>query len=153
VNCFTRALENCKVNLDKVAIVSGIGCTGRVAGYTAMDSFHTTHGRAIPFATGLKLAMLGHAELYVDGQRVEAGEPLVAAGTAGENGNRLGAPRMAVALAWLLQRPGVVAPIVGASKPQHLRDALAALDVRLDAETVTSLEEVYVPHAVAGMAR
>jgi 2-oxoglutarate ferredoxin oxidoreductase subunit beta len=37
-------------------VVSGIGCSGRVAGYVAMDSFHTTHGRAIPFATGLKLA-------------------------------------------------------------------------------------------------
>ena len=37
------------------AIVSGIGCTGRVAGYMKLDSFHTTHGRAIPFATGLKL--------------------------------------------------------------------------------------------------
>jgi len=36
--------------------VSGIGCTGRVAGYMNLDSFHTTHGRAIPFATGLKLA-------------------------------------------------------------------------------------------------
>ena len=43
-------------NLDKVAVVSGIGCTGRVAGYLRLDSFHTTHGRAIPFATGLKLA-------------------------------------------------------------------------------------------------
>ncbi len=42
--------------LDKVAVVSGIGCTGRVAGYCNVDSFHTTHGRAIPFATGLKLA-------------------------------------------------------------------------------------------------
>ena len=39
-----------------MAIVSGIGCTGRVAGYVKLDSFHTTHGRAIPFATGLKLA-------------------------------------------------------------------------------------------------
>ncbi len=56
VNCFTRALLNSKVDLDKVAIVSGIGCTGRVAGYARLDSFHTTHGRAIPFATGLKLA-------------------------------------------------------------------------------------------------
>jgi 2-oxoglutarate ferredoxin oxidoreductase subunit beta len=56
VNCFTRALEESKANLDKVAIVSGIGCTGRVAGYANLDSFHTTHGRAIPFATGLKLA-------------------------------------------------------------------------------------------------
>jgi 2-oxoglutarate ferredoxin oxidoreductase subunit beta len=56
VNCFTRALEACGSNLDKVAVVSGIGCTGRVAGYARLDSFHTTHGRALPFATGLKLA-------------------------------------------------------------------------------------------------
>jgi 2-oxoglutarate ferredoxin oxidoreductase subunit beta len=56
VNCFARALVESKLNLDKVAIVSGIGCTGRVAGYLKLDSFHTTHGRAIPFATGLKLA-------------------------------------------------------------------------------------------------
>jgi len=42
--------------LDNLAIVSGIGCSGRVAGYVRLDSFHTTHGRAIPFATGLKLA-------------------------------------------------------------------------------------------------
>jgi len=56
VNCFTRALVESKINLDKLAIVSGIGCTGRVAGYLRLDSFHTTHGRAIPFATGLKLA-------------------------------------------------------------------------------------------------
>jgi 2-oxoglutarate ferredoxin oxidoreductase subunit beta len=59
VNCFTRALLESKANLDKVAIVSGIGCTGRVAGYVKLDSFHTTHGRAIPFATGLKLANPG----------------------------------------------------------------------------------------------
>lgn len=56
VNCFTRALMDAKTDLDRVAIVSGIGCTGRVAGYVKLDSFHTTHGRAIPFATGLKLA-------------------------------------------------------------------------------------------------
>ena len=43
-------------DLDKVAVVSGIGCTGRIAGYVRLDSFHTTHGRAIPFATGLTLA-------------------------------------------------------------------------------------------------
>ncbi len=56
VNCFARALFESKLDLDKVAVVSGIGCTGRVAGYVRLDSFHTTHGRAIPFATGLKLA-------------------------------------------------------------------------------------------------
>jgi 2-oxoglutarate ferredoxin oxidoreductase subunit beta len=56
VNCFARALLQSKLDLNKVAVVSGIGCTGRVAGYINLDSFHTTHGRAIPFATGLKLA-------------------------------------------------------------------------------------------------
>ncbi len=56
VNCFARALDGSGLDLDKVTIVSGIGCTGRVAGYLKLDSFHTTHGRAIPFATGLKLA-------------------------------------------------------------------------------------------------
>jgi len=56
VNCFTRALIDSKIDLKKLSIVSGIGCTGRVAGYVNLDSFHTTHGRAIPFATGLKLA-------------------------------------------------------------------------------------------------
>jgi 2-oxoglutarate ferredoxin oxidoreductase subunit beta len=44
------------MDLDKVAVVSGIGCTGRVAGYMKIDSFHTTHGRSIPFAVGLSLA-------------------------------------------------------------------------------------------------
>lgn len=56
VNCFAHALETSGLDLRKVAVVSGIGCTGRVAGYVNLDSFHTTHGRAIPFATGLKLA-------------------------------------------------------------------------------------------------
>jgi 2-oxoglutarate ferredoxin oxidoreductase subunit beta len=56
VNSFARALTDANLDLLNVAIVSGIGCTGRVAGYMNLDSFHTTHGRAIPFATGLKLA-------------------------------------------------------------------------------------------------
>jgi len=56
VNCFVRALEGCQIPLDQICVVSGIGCTGRVAGYLKLDSFHTTHGRPIPFATGLKLA-------------------------------------------------------------------------------------------------
>ncbi len=56
VNSFARALTDANMDLKNVAIVSGIGCTGRVAGYMNLDSFHTTHGRAIPFATGLKLA-------------------------------------------------------------------------------------------------
>ena len=56
VTSFADALKKSKIDLDDVAVVSGIGCTGRVAGYVKLDSFHTTHGRAVPFATGLKLA-------------------------------------------------------------------------------------------------
>ena len=56
VSSFADALRKSTLDLDKVAIVSGIGCTGRVAGYVKLDSFHSTHGRALPFATGLKLA-------------------------------------------------------------------------------------------------
>jgi len=56
LNCFVRALMDSGLDLNQVAVVSGIGCAGRVAGYLRLDSFHTTHGRAIPFATGLKLA-------------------------------------------------------------------------------------------------
>lgn len=56
VTSFAEALRKSKLDLDKVAILSGIGCTGRVAGYVKLDSIHTTHGRAIPVATGVKLA-------------------------------------------------------------------------------------------------
>ncbi len=56
VTSFAEAVKASGMDLDKIAVVSGIGCTGRVAGYVKFDSFHTTHGRAIPFATGLKLA-------------------------------------------------------------------------------------------------
>ena len=53
---FARAIVRSGLNPDKVSIVSGIGCSGRAAGYIKLDSFHTTHGRALPFATGLKIA-------------------------------------------------------------------------------------------------
>jgi aryl-alcohol dehydrogenase-like predicted oxidoreductase len=55
-----------------------------------------------------------------------------------------------VALAWLLARPGVVAPIVGATKPHHLEAAVRALDVTLDADEVVALEAPYRPHPVRG---
>lgn len=55
VNCFANAIEKAGIDYDNLHVVSGIGCTGRVAGYVNVDSFHTTHGRAIPFATGLAL--------------------------------------------------------------------------------------------------
>jgi aryl-alcohol dehydrogenase-like predicted oxidoreductase len=62
-----------------------------------------------------------------------------------------GMPPARMALAWLLQKPGVIAPIVGVSKPGQLDDALAALEIRLPEETATRLEEPYLPHPVAGI--
>ena len=61
-----------------------------------------------------------------------------------------GVPRAQVALAWVASRPGVTAPIVGASQPAHLKDAVAALSLELTAEEVATLEAPYIPHAVAG---
>ena len=61
-----------------------------------------------------------------------------------------GMPSAQVALAWLLQRPGVTAPIVGATKQGHLADALAAEELTLTEDEVRSLEEPYVPHPVLG---
>jgi aryl-alcohol dehydrogenase-like predicted oxidoreductase len=65
---------------------------------------------------------------------------------------RRGVPRAQVALAWVLHKPVVTAPIVGASKPQHLDDAVAALSLKLSTEEIAELEEAYVPHAVTGFA-
>ncbi|MCS6765282.1 MAG: aldo/keto reductase [Candidatus Protistobacter heckmanni] len=61
-----------------------------------------------------------------------------------------GAPRAQVALAWLAQKSVITAPIVGASKPQHLDDAVAALSLKLSAEEIKELEAPYVLHRVAG---
>ena len=62
-----------------------------------------------------------------------------------------GASRASVALAWLLRKPGVSAPIVGASKPGHYDDALAALELQLSDAEVAALEAPYRPHAVVGI--
>jgi aryl-alcohol dehydrogenase (NADP+) len=66
---------------------------------------------------------------------------------------RLGVSNAQVALAWLMQRPGVTAPIVGASKAHHLADAIAATKITLTPEDCASLEEPYRPRDVAGMLR
>jgi 2-oxoglutarate ferredoxin oxidoreductase subunit beta len=56
LNCFVHAIDELQIDLDKLVVVSGIGCIGRAAGYVNTNSFHTTHGRPIAFATGVKLA-------------------------------------------------------------------------------------------------
>ncbi len=58
--------------------------------------------------------------------------------------------RAQIATAWILQKSAVTAPIIGASKPNHLSDAVGALTVKLSAEEMAALEEPYVPHRVEG---
>ena len=77
-------------------------------------------------------------------------EDAVIADRVAEVAKRLGVAPAVVALAWLLAKPGVTAPIVGATKMSHLDDALSALDVTLDADTIAFLEEPYRVKAVAG---
>jgi aryl-alcohol dehydrogenase-like predicted oxidoreductase len=68
----------------------------------------------------------------------------------GQVAEQRGVPRAQVALAWLLSKPAITSPIVGATKTQHLSDAVAALSLRLTAEEISSLEEPYKPHAILG---
>lgn len=56
MRCYASAILDLGLPVTQHVVISGIGCTGRVAGYMNLDSYHTTHGRALPFATGLKLA-------------------------------------------------------------------------------------------------
>ncbi|AEE66326.1 oxidoreductase [Bordetella pertussis] len=70
----------------------------------------------------------------------------------GEVAAQRGVSRAQVAMAWLLRQPAVTAPIVGASKPRHLEDAVAALALRLTDEEAARLEAAYAPHPVAGFA-
>jgi len=70
--------------------------------------------------------------------------------TLGTVASRLGLPRAQVALAWVLQQPGVTAPIIGATRLEQLDDAVAALEVKLAPNDVAELEAPYVPHAVVG---
>ncbi len=68
----------------------------------------------------------------------------------GELSEKRGIPRATLALAWMLSKPYITSPIVGATKPNHLTDAVAALNVKLTPDEITSLEEPYIPHPVLG---
>jgi len=68
----------------------------------------------------------------------------------GQVADQRGIPRAQVAIAWALAKPGITAPIVGATKPHHLDDAVAAVDVHLTPDEIELLEKPYQPHAVAG---
>ena len=84
--------------------------------------------------------------LYV--QAIEADRKIVeAVGTVAKARN---VPRAQIATAWILQKSAVTAPIIGASKPGHLNDAVAALSIKLTPEEIETLEAPYIPHRVAG---
>jgi 1-deoxyxylulose-5-phosphate synthase len=95
---------------------------------------HTTRSNTDPFTDYLY-------EQPTDFDVVESAQQVAAA---------RGVPTAQVALAWLLSKPGVTAPIVGSTKLSHLQDALAAEDLRLTDDEVASLEKPYVPHPVLG---
>jgi 1-deoxyxylulose-5-phosphate synthase len=95
---------------------------------------HTTRSNTDPFTDYLY-------EQPTDFDVVESAQQVAAA---------RGVPTAQVALAWLLSKPGVTAPIVGSTKLEHLQDALAAEELTLSADEVASLEKPYVPHPVLG---
>jgi aryl-alcohol dehydrogenase-like predicted oxidoreductase len=68
----------------------------------------------------------------------------------GEIASKRGAPRAQIALAWMLSKPYITAPIVGATRQNHLEDAVAALSIKLSPDETKALEEPYVPHPVLG---
>lgn len=86
--------------------------------------------------------------LYADVDTAQAVVDVVS-----KTADELAVSRAQVALAWLMAKPVVTAPIVGATKPQHLEDALAAVDLTLSPEVIAALEAPYRPQAVAGLTR
>jgi aryl-alcohol dehydrogenase-like predicted oxidoreductase len=108
---------------------------GYLAGSGVGEKAVTLRGRTDPFSLALGL---GSRQDETIRRRVV------------ETAQKLGTKPAIVALAWVLAKPCVTAPIIGASKPHHLDDALAALALKLDARTIARLEEPYRPKAVVG---
>jgi aryl-alcohol dehydrogenase-like predicted oxidoreductase len=108
---------------------------GYLAGSGVGPGASTVRGRTDPFSVTLGL---GSRQDEAIRRRVN------------EAAEKLGTKPAVVALAWVLSKPYVTSPIVGASKPHHLADALAATELKLDARTIAKLEEPYQPKAVAG---
>ncbi len=113
-----------------------------------------------PLARGLLARPVGAAETRrrkgdkfghaVYDKTAEADNQII--GRVEELAKKHGVPQAQIALAWMLAKPAVTAPIIGATKMKHLDDAVAALDVKLAKDEITYLEELYIPHDVAGFA-
>jgi 1-deoxyxylulose-5-phosphate synthase len=121
---------------EKIAVIPWSPMArGYLAGSGVGQNAATVRGRTDPFSVTLGLG--SEQDETIRGRVVRAAE-------------KLGAKPAVVALAWVLSKPFVTAPIIGASKPHHLDDAVAATELKLDAETVRGLEEPYRAKAVAG---
>jgi len=95
-------------------------------------------------------AATARSETDAFGQRLYPAEDRLIVEQVARVAEARGVPRAQVALAWLTSRPVVTAPIIGATRPQHIDDAVAALDIRLTPEEIDQLEKPYVPHRIAG---
>jgi 1-deoxyxylulose-5-phosphate synthase len=101
-------------------------------------------------ATGENLTTRANTDPFLDSlYRPEIDFPVI--DRAAEVARARGVPTAQIALAWLLHKPAVTAPIVGATKVAHLEDALAAEQLSLSNEEIARLEELYVPHEVSGI--
>jgi aryl-alcohol dehydrogenase-like predicted oxidoreductase len=100
--------------------------------------------------SGERLTTRAETDPFIDSLYTDSDADRAVLDRLGEVAAERGVPSAQVALAWLLGRPGVTAPIVGATKTAHLDDALAAVDLQLDDDEVARLEEPYVPHPVSG---
>jgi aryl-alcohol dehydrogenase-like predicted oxidoreductase len=85
------------------------------------------------------------------GKRLYSDEDLKIAQRVSELAEARGLPMAQVALAWMLSKPVITAPITGATRPHHLDDAVAALSVQLTPDEIHNLEEAYLPHPVLGI--
>ena len=115
------------------------GCGGEQPGTPATTA-------APPRPPGLTIAMIAKSTTNPIFLSARKGAETAAR----ELAEKHGVPRVHIALAWLLQKEPVTAPIVGATKISHLEDAVGALSVKLTQEEVTYLEEPYAPHRIVG---
>jgi len=123
---------------EKIAVIPWSPMArGYLAGSGIGESAQTVRGRTDPFSVTLGLG--SRQDESIRKRVVETAE-------------KLGVKPAIVALAWVLSKPFVTSPIIGASKPHHLADAIAATELKLDARTIAKLEEPYHPKAVAGHA-
>jgi aryl-alcohol dehydrogenase-like predicted oxidoreductase len=121
---------------EKIAVIPWSPMArGYLAGSGVGKEASTVRGRTDPFSVTLGL---GSPQDEAVRNRVN------------EAAAQLGTKPAVVALAWVLSKPYVTSPIVGASKPHHLADAVAATELKLDARTIAKLEEPYQPKTVAG---